>query len=102
MKVHLLTEGQVAVRLDYKNLPDLDDLMVEVLRAQDWEDQHWDWEDDEPSRITSVSEPMWQWTKTSPCWCGEHGWHWDSRRVPDEKDLLDDRPKGRFVAMEWA
>lgn len=101
MKIHLLTEGQTAVRLDYRNLPDLDDLMVEIARFQDWEDSKWEWDEDEPTRIASDAEPRWQWTKISPCWCGEHGWHWDSRSVPDEKDLLADRPRGKFVAMEW-
>jgi hypothetical protein len=108
-KIHILTEGQVAVRLDWRHLPDLDDLMVEVVREQGmWDGSAYWWaEDDEPTQIRPGGpnpEPEWQWTRISPCGgnCGEHGWHWDSRRIPDGKDLIEDRPPRRFVALEWS
>jgi hypothetical protein len=101
-RIHSLIEGQIAVRFDYKNLPDLDDLMLEIAREVD--DERWGWmfEDDTPTRFAQSDEPLrWEWTKISPCWCGEHGWHWDSRKVPDDKDWLADRPKGRFLSIQW-
>lgn len=101
-RIHALIEGQVAVRLDWRKLPDLDDLMLDILQERiDSGDDYIYIDDDEPTTFNSTPEPDWQWTKISPCWCGEHGWHWDSRRVPDEKDLIEDRPRYRFIAMEW-
>lgn len=101
-RVHvLMDEGEVAVRLDYKHLPDLDDLMLRIAEYVDDEDGGWRYEEDEPTAFRYGGEPVWEWAKTSPCWCGEHGWHWDARRVPDDLDLLEDRPKGRFIAMQW-
>ena len=103
--VRELIEGQVTVRLDYRHLPDLDMLMLDIWHELD-EDRSIRYGDpepdqDDPTQIDPVSEPVWQWVKISPCWCGEHGWHWDSHRVTDEQDLLADRPKGKFIAMEW-
>lgn len=119
MKIHMLTEGQIAVRLDYRNLPDLDMLMLDIW--QEYDDATWsrygdpEEDDDRPTRIPGDAEPAWQWTKISPCHCGEHGWHWDSRsatswpkrwldagNVEGEPDMIADRPRGRFIALEWA
>lgn len=119
VKVHHLTEGQLGVRLDYRDLPDLDMLMLDIW--QDYDNEHGyhygdpDADDDEPTRFAEQREPHWQWTKISPCFCGEHGWHWDSRSaetwprrqleaglVEGEPDMLIDRPKGRFIALEWS
>lgn len=98
MKIHHLVEGDVGVRIDKDHLPDLDDLMLDVVR----EEMDYLWFDDDPTVIDAhQTEPEWQWVRISPCFCGEHGWHWDSRRVPDDKDLLEDRPARRFVALHW-
>lgn len=119
MKIHQLTEGQIAVRLDYRNLPDLDMLMLDIWRERDDETGYRygdpSEDDDEQTRFATQREPDWQWTKISPCYCGEHGWHWDSRSavtwpkrqvdaglVEGEPDMIADRPRGRFIAMEWS
>jgi len=119
VKIHLLTEGQIAVRLDYRDLPDLDMLMLDVWKEYDaegpWRFGNPDEDSDAPTRIPGGAEPAWQWTKISPCFCGEHGWHWDSRSavawpkrlldaglVEGEPDMIADRPRGRFIALEWA
>lgn len=119
-RIHrLLDDGQIAVRLDYNRLPDLDDLMLDIWKDQD-ESEYARLgnpcpEDDAPTAFHRYSEPAWQWAKISPCFCGEHGWHWDSRSaerwtqrqldaglMDGEPDLLVDRPRGRFIAMEWS
>jgi hypothetical protein len=119
MKVYLLDEGQKGVRLDRDTLPDLDMLMLDIWRDIDNETEFRygdpDEESDHPTRFAQDAEPAWQWTKMSPCYCGEHGWHWDSRSadtwpkrhldaglVEGEPDMIADRPKGRFIALEWA
>lgn len=119
MKIHMLTEGQIAVRLNYRDLPDLDMLMLNIWQEHDDETGYRYGDpaegDDEPTRFAVQSEPEWQWVKISPCHCGEHGWHWDSRSAIDwprreleaglvegEPDMLIDRPRGRFVAVEWS
>lgn len=115
-RFYRLDEGQIAVRLDRDHLPDLDALMLDLAQWLDDETGGWQWEDnDNPTRIPGDREPAWQWAKISPCWCGEHGWHWDARSavawpkrhldaglVTGEPDMIADRPKGRFIAMEWA
>lgn len=123
MKIHLLTEGQIAVRLDYRDLPDLDTLMLNIWQEHDDETGYRYGDptegDDEPTRFAAQSEPDWQWVKISPCHCGEHGWHWDARSAEHwpraglgvaadlptrqgEPDLIADRPKGKFIAIEWS
>ena len=117
MKVYLLDEGQCAVRIDYQNLPDLDMLMLDIWQDVDSERafRFGDTPDDEPTKFAAESEPEWQWSKISPCFCGDHGWHWDSRSavtwpkrqldaglVEGEPDMIADRPPRRFVALEWA
>ena len=119
MKIYMLAEGQIAVRLDYRNLPDLDMLMLDIWAQYADETACWIGDptegDDEPTRFAPHVEPEWQWAKISPCSCGEHGWHWDPRSaerwpqrlldaglVEGEPDMMIDRPRGRFVALEWS
>lgn len=104
--IRRLMEGQVLARLDWRDLPDLDDLALEVLASPDEADGlWWEWEDDYPTRISGGDHPTANagearvgWFRTSPCWCGEHGWHLDA--------LGDDRPqtpagRGAFMGVEW-
>lgn len=98
LRVHELIEGQVTARINWRDLPDLDDLLLEIARDIEWEHQTWD--DDEPTRISDTREAEFQWAKISPCFCGEHGWHWDERRVDPEKPL-EEHPPRRFLALSW-
>jgi hypothetical protein len=119
MKIQTLDEGQIVVRLDYRNLPDLDMLMLDVWQHLDDETGYRYGDpsevDDAPTHFAALGEPEWQWAKISPCYCGEHGWHWDSRSavewpkrqieaglVEGEPDMIADRPRGRFIALEWS
>ena len=119
MRVQTLNEGQVVVRLDYRVLPDLDMLMLDIWQYLDDETGcrygNPCESDDDPTSFAVTAEPAWQWAKISPCYCGEHGWHWDARSAESwpkrqieaglaegEPDMIVDRPRGRFIAMEWS
>lgn len=103
-RLYVLDEGQVVARIDKHNLPDLDDLALEVLDAAIDEGAWWledvEW-DDAPTRITSGSEPVIRHRRISPCSCGDHSWHmdWvseDENGMPNGTDA-----RGSFLAVEW-
>lgn len=103
MRLHRLMDGEVVARVDWRELPDLDDLALDVLAeiASDAFDAHDgmmldEWADDEPTRIAWGGAARVDWRRTSPCWCGEHGWHMD-RLAPGDAE----RPLRAFLAIEW-
>lgn len=102
-RLYVLDEGQVVARIDKRELPDLDDVLLEMLAgALDEgayfieEGQFEDW----PSRLGMVSEASVRHRRISPCYCGDHGWHmdWvheDENGMPDCADS-----RGAFLAVE--
>ena len=102
----LLDEGQLLARIDKHNLPDLDDVLLEMADGAIDEGMYW-MEDvhelDEPTRLTSAdvryAEASVRHRRISPCFCGDHGWHLDS--VHEDEDGMPDRKSGRgaFLAV---
>jgi len=105
-RLMVLDEGQIVARIDKNTLPDLDDVLLEMIDGAVDEGMSWledVYEDDEPTRLTSADERYAEarvnHRRISPCFCGDHGWHIDS--VHEDEDGMPDRPNGRgaFLAV---
>lgn len=93
-RIASLDEGGIFARLDKHVLPDLDDVLFEMLEHRRDED-YWigdDWEDDVPTRIARGEADV-RHLRISPCYCGDHGWHIDT--VHEDEDGMPDRKDGR-------
>lgn len=92
-----LDEGGIFARIDKHELPDLDDVLLEMLIDAHSEPIYWaegDQWDDVPTRfMSSQQEADVRHLRISPCFCGEHGWHIDT--VHEDEDGMPDRPSGR-------
>ncbi len=105
-RLEVLDEGQVFARIDKHDLPDLDQVVLEIYAGlvasgsmASLEDDQWD---DEPTRISTWDggrEARVSHRRISPCFCGDHGWHLDS--VHEDENGMPDRPDGRgaFLAV---
>lgn len=99
-RIASLDEGGIFARIDKHELPDLDDVLLEMVEHRRDEEEwgYFDWQDDIPTRV-GYGEATVGHHRISPCWCGDHGWHIDP--VHEDQDGMPDRPSGRgaFLAV---
>lgn len=107
-KLWPIEESGPLVRMDSRNMPDLDDLMLEILQHAELRDvlsDDWQWVmegEDVPTRIPTgyKREPEVGWFRTNPCVCGE-GHTFDLAGVPvgDDGKPVGRGARGAFMAV---
>lgn len=111
MKLWGIEDSGPLVRVDHHNLPDLDDLMLDMLAHPDLADQlHDDWEwvtegEDPVTRIPGAynHEAMVGWYRTNPCICGEgHRFDMDTVNSDDDGRPLGKAARGAFMGVHFS
>lgn len=114
MKFWRIEEAGGLVRIDRHNLPDLDDLMLDVLMhpevrerlEEQWEEQTWP--GDEEDRATAVpdcdrwygGEAVIGFYRTNPCTCGEeHSFDMASVDMSEDGEPTGRGARGSFMAV---
>lgn len=101
-RLYVLDEGQIVARIDKRELPDLDDVLLEMLAgavdegANFIEDDLWD---DIPSRLGMPGQADVRHRRISPCFCGDHGWHMDWVREDEDGMPSGSDGRGAFLAV---
>lgn len=103
------------VRIDKHDLPDLDDLMLDVLMHPDiyaeaiyeWEPALYPWgtADDVPTSIPSYSrgEAVVGYFRKNPCACGDgHGFDLGEVGMDDEGNPVGKAARGAFLGVYFA
>lgn len=93
------------IKIDKHNLPDLDDLMLDVLATLSFEtEMRWDWEDDAVTRIAGDwSEASVGFYRKNPCACGDgHGFDLGYVGMDDEGKPVGKAARGAFMGVYFA
>jgi hypothetical protein len=101
-RIETLDEGGIFARIDKHVLPDLDDVLLEMIEHRRYQDGWDDWDDeDQPTMISRTAEATVKHKRISPCFCGDHGWHLDW--VHEDEEGMPDRSDGRgaFLAVTF-
>ncbi|MDR6691355.1 hypothetical protein J2X55_002267 [Microbacterium sp. 1154] len=110
MKLWGIEDSGPLVRIDHHNLPDLDELMLDVLMHPDMRDQledDWSWVtegEDVPTRFAGAYKPeaMVGWYRTNPCTCGEeHSFDMGSVDSDDDGLPVGKAARGAFMAVHF-
>lgn len=114
MKYWPIEDAGGLVRIDRHNLPDLDQLMLDVLMhpevrerlIEQWEEQTYPgFEEDRPTAIPDYDrwhggEAQIGFYRTNPCTCGyEHSFDLASVEMTDDGDPMGKGARGAFMAV---
>jgi hypothetical protein len=107
-----IEESGPLVKIDKRNLPDLDDLMLDILmRPEVHQDALYEWEplvygvtDDIPTRIPSAyGEGLVGYYRKNPCACGDgHGFDLGEVPMDDDGKPVGRAARGAFMGVYFA